>query len=70
MIGNVAVAVLVVLPALAVGWCIGYRTRPQPRRTWACAVCDQVALQSEHARFDELEASLDLNLPDNPRNAA
>ncbi|MFJ8791420.1 hypothetical protein [Streptomyces sp. NPDC102462] len=63
-------AVLAVLLALAAGWCIGYRTRPQPRRTWTCARCDREALQAERDRFDELVAGLDLDLPDDPRNAA
>lgn len=55
--------------ALSVGWAVGYRMHPQPRRTWACQRCDDEALMAfERARFDELTATLDLPSPKTPRN--
>ncbi|MFD3574741.1 hypothetical protein [Streptomyces sp. NPDC058644] len=64
------ITLLAAVLALSLGWTIGYRMRPQPRRTWACQRCDDEALMTfERARFDELTASLDLTSPKTPRNA-
>ncbi|MFE9645286.1 hypothetical protein ACFYO0_14455 [Streptomyces sp. NPDC006365] len=53
--------VLAAVLALSVGFVVGLLVRPQPRRVWACARCDDEALMtSERARFDDLIASLDL----------
>jgi hypothetical protein len=49
--------------ALATGWAVGYRTRPEPSRTWACARCDDAALRAEAVRFNAVIAGLDLDLP-------
>lgn len=42
------------------GWCWGYHTRPEPRRVWACARCDEQALTAdEQARFKAITRYFD-----------
>ncbi|MFG3276204.1 hypothetical protein [Streptomyces luteogriseus] len=60
----VAYLTITAVLALATGWAVGYRTRPEPRRTWACARCDDAALRAEAVRFNAVIAGLDLDLPD------
>ncbi|GGV68971.1 hypothetical protein GCM10010294_25260 [Streptomyces griseoloalbus] len=58
---------LAVLLALAAGGSIGYRMRPAPRRTWACARCDEAAIRAETARYNAVLLALDFDTPDDPR---
>src|SRR5690606_41290886 len=42
------------------GWCWGYHARPQLRRVWACARCDEHALTAdEQARFKAITRYFD-----------
>lgn len=42
------------------GWCWGYHARPEPRRVWACARCDEQALTAdEQARFKAITRYFD-----------
>lgn len=60
---------LAVVLALAVGACIGFRMRPEPRRTWACARCDEAMVRAEMARFHAVLEALDFDTPDDPWRA-
>ena len=48
------------------GWCWGYHARPEPRRVWACARCDDTALREEAVRFNAVLAGLDFDPPPIP----
>lgn len=48
------------------GWCWGYHARPEPRRVWACARCDEAAVRTEVVRFNSVLLALDFDTPDIP----
>ncbi|MGW5616238.1 hypothetical protein [Streptomyces sp. NPDC003877] len=62
----IAYVTITAVLALATGFTIGYRTRPEPRRTWSCARCDDAALRAEAVRFNTVIAHLDIDTPEIP----
>jgi hypothetical protein len=64
---NLAIALVTGLVfGCSFGWCWGYHARPQPRRVWACARCDNEAIRAEVVRFNAVVAGLDFDTTDDP----
>ena len=54
--------------ALTAGWAVAWQARHRlgPRRVWACARCDEQAVQAEFDRYSATLARLDFDPKEQP----